>query len=29
MNSFELIEKYLPKAIDKYFFEDAKTAILE
>lgn len=29
MNSFELIEKYLPKAIDKYFFEDSKTAILE
>ncbi len=29
MNSFELIEKYLPKAIDKYFFMDAKTAILE
>lgn len=29
MNSFELIEKYLPKAIDKYFFEDAKSAILE
>ena len=29
MNSFELIERYLPKAIDKYFFEDAKTAILE
>lgn len=29
MNSFELIEKYLPKAIDKYFYEDAKTAILE
>jgi len=29
MNSFELIEKYLPKAVDKYFFMDAKTAILE
>ena len=29
MNSFELIERYLPKAIDKYFYEDAKTAILE
>lgn len=29
MNSFELIQKYLPQAIDKYFFEDAKTAILE
>lgn len=29
MNSFELIEKYLPQAVDKYFFEDAKTAILE
>jgi len=29
MNSFELITKYLPKAIDKYFFEDAKSAILE
>lgn len=29
MNSFELIVKYLPKAVDKYFFEDAKTAVLE
>lgn len=29
MNSFELITTYLPKAIDKYFFEDAKSAILE
>jgi len=29
MNSFELIEKYLPKAVDKYFYEDSKTAILE
>lgn len=29
MNSFELIETYLPKAIDKYFMEDSKTAILE
>lgn len=28
-NSFELITKYLPKAVDKYFYEDAKTAILE
>lgn len=29
MNSFELIEKYLPQAVDKYFIADAKTAILE
>lgn len=29
MNSFEIITKYLPQAVDKYFFEDAKTAILE
>ena len=29
MNSFALIEKYLPNAVDKYFFEDSKTAILE
>jgi len=28
-NSFELITKYLPQALDKYFAEDAKTAILE
>lgn len=28
-NSFELITKYLPQAVDKYFYEDAKTAILE
>jgi len=28
-NSFEVITKYLPQAIDKYFFEDSKTAILE
>ena len=28
-NSFELITKYLPQALDKYFYEDAKTAILE
>ena len=29
MNSFELIEKYLPDAVDKYFVHDSKTAILE
>lgn len=29
MNSFELIEKYLPESIDKYFAQDAKTAVLE
>ena len=29
MNSFELITKYLPSAVDKYFIEDSKTAILE
>lgn len=29
MNSFELIEKYLPQAVDKYFFEESKSAILE
>ena len=29
MNSFELITKYLPSAVDKYFAEDSKTAILE
>ena len=28
-NSFELIEKYLPKAVDKYFMEESKTAVLE
>lgn len=29
MNSFEVITKFLPQAVDKYFYEDAKTAILE
>lgn len=29
MNSFEVIQKYLPRAVDKYFVEDSKTAILE
>jgi hypothetical protein len=29
MNSFELITKYLPAALDKYFFEDGKSTILE
>ena len=29
MNSFEVITKYLPQAVDKYFYEDAKTAVLE
>lgn len=28
-NSFQLITKFLPKAVDKYFAADAKTAILE
>ena len=29
MNSFEVITKYLPQAVDKYFAQDSKTAILE
>lgn len=29
MNSFELIEKYLPESVDKYFAHDSKTAVLE
>lgn len=29
MNSFELIEKYLPESIDKYFAHDSKSAVLE
>ena len=29
MNSFELITKYLPAALDKYFYEDGKSTILE
>ena len=29
MNTFEVITKFLPQAVDKYFFEDSKTAILE
>lgn len=29
MNAFELITKYLPTAVDTYFAEDSKTAILE
>ena len=29
MNSFEVITTYLPQAVDKYFAQDAKTAILE
>ena len=29
MNSFELIEKYLPESIDKYFAHDSKTVLLE
>lgn len=29
MNSFEVITKFLPQAVDKYFYEDSKTAILE
>ena len=29
MNSFELIEKYLPESIDKYFAHDSKSALLE
>lgn len=28
-NSFEVITKYLPQAVDKYFIAEAKTAILE
>lgn len=29
MNSFELIEKYLPQSIDKYFAHDSKSVLLE
>ena len=29
MNSFELITKFLPSAVDKYFIEDSKTVYLE
>ena len=29
MNSFEVIETYLPEAVDKYFVEDSKTVLLE
>ena len=29
MNSFELIEKYLPESVDKYFAHDSKSALLE
>lgn len=29
MNSFELIEKYLPESIDKYFAHDSKSVLLE
>ena len=29
MNSFELIEKYMPEAVDKYFAHDSKSALLE
>lgn len=29
MNSFEIIEKYLPQSIDKYFAHDSKSALLE
>lgn len=29
MNSFEVITKYLPQAVDKYFAAEAKTALLE
>ena len=29
MNSFEVITKYLPQAVDKYFYVNSKTAILE
>lgn len=29
MNSFEVITKFLPQAVDKYFYEDSKSAILE
>lgn len=29
MNSFELIEKYLPESVDKYFAHDSKSVMLE
>lgn len=29
MNSFELITKFLPSALDKYFIEDSKSVVLE
>ena len=29
MNSFEVIEKYLPQSVDKYFAQDAQSVILE
>jgi len=29
MNSFELITKFLPSAVDKYFIEESKSVILE
>lgn len=29
MNSFELITKYLPSAVDKYFIEESKSVLLE
>ena len=29
MNSFELIEKYLPESVDKYFAHDSKSVLLE
>lgn len=29
MNSFELIEKYLPQAVDKYFVAESKSILLE
>ena len=29
MNSFEVITKYLPQAVDKYFAAESKTAVLE
>lgn len=29
MNSFEVITKYLPQSVDKYFAQESKTAVLE
>ena len=29
LNDFQLIEKYLPQSVDKFFAHDSKSAILE